>query len=455
MTSQARALSTIAVAVLVVVGGLAGVGATPALAVEHTQATCEYPLVVEDGTGTEVELTEPAEEVVVLDAASAQVFWELGAANQVTGMPVAPFTEYLDGSEAKENVMTAEGTVIQEAVIELDPDIVVAANIIPDETIESLREAGLTVYQSPLEDSIDAITQKTSTYAQFIGACERADRVVSNVEADFETTEAATADQEAPLVLYYFDGFTAGQGSFINELLTAAGATTIADEEAIAGFQPISDEVIVDADPQWIVTPGMGVPEDEDPFASTTAVQEDQVLTVDNDLINQAAPRVVVPLRTATTAFYPEIELEPLNRLDPTVSIATPERVTPGEEFDVAVTVEQTGDYEGVDRVTVTVDGTLVHDEDTTLAAGETADITVTETAPDVDASTDMTVRVTSGAVTETTTVTVAPAADEDDTIADNTTPADDEPTDPIPGFGVPAAVLGLLVGFRLFATRS
>lgn len=457
MTATLHRLSTVVLVVLVVLGGVAGVGMSPVAADEQPEATCTYPLVIEDATGTEVELEAPAEEVVVLDAASAQIFWELGAADRVTGMPVAPFTEYLEGSTDRADVLDAEGVVNQEVVIDLDPDLVVAPNFTPDETIEQLRDAGLTVYQSPFEESVDAVNEKAATFGQFVDACDRADRVVDNVQTDFETTEAATAAEDGPLVLYYFDGFIAGQGTFTNDILNAAGATTVADEEEIADFQPISDEVIAEADPEWIVTPaGTGIPEDEEPFASTTAVQEDQVLTVNDDLISQAAPRVVVPLRTISSALYPDVAFDPLNRLDPTVSVSAADTVDAGEEFTVDVTIEHTGDYEGTDEVTVIVDGAPVQTDNVTLTPGETTDLSATVTAPDVDDSSDVTVTASAGYQSESTTVAVAPTDADDSTTDDEPAPDDDEPTpDPIPGFGVPAAIVGLLFTARLLAQRQ
>ncbi len=270
--------------------------------------TCEFPVSVEDATGTTVELNEPAAEVVTLDPSSAQVYWEIGAQDRVIGMPVGEYTAYLNGSETKTDITGQSAQDIQvETVIELDPDLVVTSTIGDETTIQQLRDAGIPVYQVGEETSIEAIYEKTRLYGQFIGECGPAEETVTDMQTDIERIESITAERESPRVLYYFLEYTAGENSFIGEVIETAGGENIAATRGVEGFQPISQEVIADEDPAWIITPSQdGVPESEPPFNTTTAVQNDQVLVVNADLISQAGPRVVDPLQTMAEAFYPD-----------------------------------------------------------------------------------------------------------------------------------------------------
>jgi len=294
------------VALGILLGGvlLAGAFSGP-VAAAHEDGGCDFPVTETDMTGTAVSLEEPAEEVVVLDASSAQVFWEIGAEDRVTGMPVEDFTAYLEGSEERTDVTDGQ-QVLVERVVELDPDLVVAPNYLGEETLAQLRGAGLAVYQFPLEDSFQAIYTKTELYGHFVGECEAANETVAETRAAVEEVRERVAGRDRPRVLYFFFGFAAGEETFIHDLVETAGGRNVAAEAGITGYVEISEEVVLEQDPEWIVAPShAGLPEGE-PFTSTTAFQSNQTLVVDENLVSQAGPRVVVPLRTMAEAFHPE-----------------------------------------------------------------------------------------------------------------------------------------------------
>lgn len=300
------------------------VAATGAVAAEHDSDECSFPITETDATGTDVTLTEPATEVVVLDASSAQVFWEIGAEDRITGMPVEDFTAYLDGSETRRDVTDGQQVTV-ERVVELDPDLVIAPSYLDEETVEQLRETGLTVYQLGLEDSIQAIYEKTALYGHFVGECEAASETIDTTQAEIEEIEAAVAGLDRPRVLYYFFSFAAGDGTFIHELLETAGGTNVAAEAGVSEYVEISDEVVVEADPEWMVAPSHAGLPDGEPYASTTALRSEQTLVVDENLVSQAGPRIVVPLRQMAEAFHPEAFDAPGEGSTPTDREPSPE----------------------------------------------------------------------------------------------------------------------------------
>ncbi len=315
------------------------VGAGGALAT-GAAAECTYPVTVEDHTGTTVEVTTPADRVVVLEPAAAQIIWAIGAEDRVVGMPVGEYTSYLDGSETKTDVTGSSIESIDvETVIAQQPDLVIAPNYVGNATIRQLRTAGITVYQRSEPTSLDEIYTQTRLFGQFLGACSAADQTVVDMRQHVETIETAVTDRDSPRVLYYFFGYAAGEETFIGELVSTAGGENVAAEAGITGFRPISEEIIAQSDPEWIVTPShAGVPTNETPFVETTAVQSDQVLVVDADRVSQPGPRVVTPLTRMAHAFHPNATLP---TADTTVNASTPptsEGPQPGFGIGVAAT---------------------------------------------------------------------------------------------------------------------
>jgi iron complex transport system substrate-binding protein len=297
--------------VLVVVG-LVLAGAGPAAASQGTADDCSFPVTVTDASGTSVTVEQEPESVVVLQPSAAQTMWEIGAQEKVVGMPKNAYTNYLNGTENKTNVVGERSAVLQEQVISLGADLVIAPNITPSETVASLRGSGQTVYYVNDSQSLEDVYQKTLVIGTLVGACDGAQRRTDAMRSDVESIRENVSDREQPKVLYALGGgFTAGNGTFIHELITAAGGENIAATAGLSGYATISQEVIIQQNPDWIVIPeGRQLPSG-DAINGTTAIQQNQVVRVNDDYMNQPAPRNTIPLRQMAEAFYPDAFTSP------------------------------------------------------------------------------------------------------------------------------------------------
>jgi iron complex transport system substrate-binding protein len=105
--------------------------------------------------------------------------------------------------------------------------------------------------------------------------------------------------------MYVFFGFTSGDGTFIGSLIERAGANNAAADAGIQGYQQVNEEVLVSANPDWVVfnTDDPGIPEGAG-YQSTTAAQENQTVTVNTNHLNRPAPRVVYAVGTMADAFH-------------------------------------------------------------------------------------------------------------------------------------------------------
>ena len=248
---------------------------------------CEFPVSVTDATGQTVTVEEKPDRVVALQASAAQTMWEVGARGTVVGMPVRPYTAYLNRSTDRTDILAEDGSVVQEQVVALEPDLVLAPNALlaPNETVESLRQSGLTVYHFRQANSLEYVYEKTRTTGLLVGEYDNASRRAAEMEATVEAVRGAVAEEENPRVLYLLgpSGFAAGSNTFIGELVAAAGGNNVAGELE-GGYSVVSGETVVAEDPEWIVVPeGRELPK-TDAINGTTAVREGQVLRVNHGL---------------------------------------------------------------------------------------------------------------------------------------------------------------------------
>ncbi|MFC7155000.1 PGF-CTERM-anchored ABC transporter substrate-binding protein [Halomarina halobia] len=299
---------------LVVLLVVAPASAVPAGATQQDQAQCSFPYSATDSTGANVTVAEDPGRVVALQASTAQILWEIGAKDRVVGMPVRSYTAYLDGSREREDVLTEDGSAVDvERVVSLEPDLVIAPGSISDEQIQQIRDAGIPVYKFASDTSIESIYDQIERVGRLTGECEGAAETVSTMRERVQTIEGAVEGEERPRVLYTFYGYTAGNGTFIDSIITAAGGQNVAAEAGIQGYAQISEEQVVKQDPEWIVTPNDAPLPNGTAYQSTTAYRQNQTLTVNASLMNQAGPRVVEPMTKLATAFHPEAVAQATN----------------------------------------------------------------------------------------------------------------------------------------------
>jgi len=318
-----------AVAVGLVVGAVpvgavaTSTGTSASTDVVTAQDQCSFPFNATDGTGEEITVEERPERIVALQASTAQILWEIGAKDRVVGMPVRDFTAYLDGSEEKTNIFNEDSTVNIEQVVALEPDIVIAPDAIENGTIEQLRNAGLTVYKSGLDKSIEGIYEKTELYGNLVGNCEEADTVVEEMRSTVEEIETAVEGRENPRVLYYFYNFTAGENTFIHEIIETAGGDNIAANAGISTYEQVNREIVAERNPEWILHPNDAPLPTGEPYTSTIALRQNQTLTLNANYMNQAGPRIVIPLQKIAKTLHPEAFTEETTTTTPTTTTST------------------------------------------------------------------------------------------------------------------------------------
>ncbi|WP_338742080.1 PGF-CTERM-anchored ABC transporter substrate-binding protein [Haloplanus salilacus] len=352
----ARTLAALGLIALLLVGAVApaGAGHGDTDSDPSSADTCSFPVTRTDATGTEVTLSEPPERIATLSPSAAQTIWEIGARDRVVG--VSEFAGYLEETESLPVVNTASGGIQSERLIELDPDLVVAPGTISADAVSTLRDRGLTVFALESPSSIEGVADDTTLLGRLTGECAGAAETNAWMRANVEAVRDAVADEPRPTALYVFsDGWTVGGDTFVGDVLATAGTRNVVGD-TVSGYAQVSDEVVRDRDPQWIVHNDRdGVP-DATAYRETTAVREGQTVEVDVNYLNQPAPRSIVrAVRAVATGVHPDAVDEssyvPRSAVDGSVGTAEP-TAQPATETPTATT---SGDAPGFGVVAAAV----------------------------------------------------------------------------------------------------
>lgn len=283
-----------------------------------------YPLTVKDGTrdskGVTVgrEMTFPAapQRIVSLAPSNTEIVYALGLGSKLVGN-----TTYCDYPEAAKSVEKVGGysTAEVEKIVALKPDIILAANIHVAKVVPQLISLGLPVFvvdPRSLQDVLDSITLIGKVNNVQVKAAELVKSMNDRINAvKAKTANLPDGERVRTLMLIWHDPpMTVGPNTFMFELIQLAGGTSVSKGMA-DGFPTMGLESIISADPQVIITTGMGGADNltlqyilnESRLKDIPARKNNRIYEVNQDWTNRMGPRVVDGLEAMAKLIHPEL----------------------------------------------------------------------------------------------------------------------------------------------------
>lgn len=275
------------------------------------------PLIFTDGLGREITLEQPAQMVVSLAPSNTEILFAVGAGEQVIGRD--EFSNYPAEAMDLPSIGGSFGEYNLEAIIALEPDLILAAEINTAELVQSLEDLGLTVYylSNPLD--IEGMYANLEIVAQLTGHADETAELVTGLRTRVEAVMEVVAEAEtAPTVFYELDGFdpnapwTVGGGTFTDTLITMLGAVNVG--AVMEGpYGQLSLEELIAQDPDIIILGDANFGATPEAVAARpgwetlSAVQNGMVFAFNDDLASRPGPRLVDGLETLAMLFYPEL----------------------------------------------------------------------------------------------------------------------------------------------------
>jgi len=274
-------------------------------------------LTLTDGLDREITLDGPAQRVVSLAPSNTEILFAVGAGSQVVGRD--EFSDYPAEAASLESVGGSFGEYSVEAIVALEPDLVVAAEINTPEQVKSLEDLGITVYYFKNPTDFEGMYKDLGTMGILTGHEDEAAALVESLSARVEAVEAAVANvTEKPTVFYEIDGtdtakpWTTGPGTFMDTMITMAGGVNIGGVLSDS-YAQISVEEIVLQDPDVIVLGdtlyGVTIESiaERAGWGDLTAVKEGKIFAFDDNLASRPGPRLVDGLEELLKILHPEL----------------------------------------------------------------------------------------------------------------------------------------------------
>ncbi|RQX13063.1 ABC transporter substrate-binding protein [Micromonospora arida] len=268
-------------------------------------AAAAYPVTV--GALT---LEKRPEKIVVLSPTATEMLFAIGAGPQVTAVD--------DQSNYPADVPKTDLSAFQpnaEAIAGKNPDLVVLSDD-RNKIVEQLGKLKIPVYQTPAATTLDDTYRQITELGTLTGHADQATDVATRMKDDIAKLVKDLPQRAEKLTYFHELGpelYSATSKTFIGSLYSQAGLTNIADpadaDGKSFGYPQLSQEFIVKADPDFVfLADAKCCQQNADTvkarsgWAGLTAVKNNQVVALDDDVASRWGPRVVDLLRVIIDA---------------------------------------------------------------------------------------------------------------------------------------------------------
>ena len=274
---------------------------------------------VTDMTGREITLDAPATRVVALTASDCEILYALGAGDTLVGR--GEYCDYPEDVQAVPSVQSGYETNVEQ-IIALEPKVVLMATMAQTkEQVEALEAAGVHVIVSDAQD-IAGVYTAIELIGAVTGKNDEAAALIAGMKDSFAAI-AAKAEGDGSKTVYFevspleYGLWTAGKGTFMDELAQMIGLKNAFED--VEGWAAISEEQVLERDPDYIVTISMYYGEGPTPveeimgregWQELKAVKNEAVFNADSNEVSRPGPRLVDAAQALYDFVYGEKETE-------------------------------------------------------------------------------------------------------------------------------------------------
>ncbi|EAC3818674.1 ABC transporter substrate-binding protein [Listeria monocytogenes] len=250
---------------------------------------------VKDATGNTITLEEAPTKIVSLMPSNTEILFALDLGDKVKG--VTAYDDYPKEAQKVEKVTST--SVDTEKIIAIKPDLVLGHESMlatEKDAYQLLKDAGINVFVVPDATDLKATEKSIITVGKLTGKEKEAKEVTDSMEEQKVAIEKKAKElKTSPKVWIEIspDLYTAGKGTFMNEMLELAGGTNVVTE---SGFIPYNEEKVVELQPDIILSvypDAKATIQKRAAWKDIPAVKNDKIYEMDANKLSRPGPRLL------------------------------------------------------------------------------------------------------------------------------------------------------------------
>ncbi len=277
-----------------------------------------FPRTVTDGAGNKVTINAKPVKIVSATLASDEILLALVGASRLTAITAnASDPTQSNIADAAKAIPGKLGTPLDpEPIVALHGDLVIAGPFTDQGVIKQLKDAKLPVFLLGSFNNVKDIENNIKLLGQAVGEEQKAEQMVSDMDARLKTIADAVKNVKPLTVMYYSpDGYASGPGSMIDEVIVRAGGINAVTAGGVKEPYPqLNDEFVVKADPDVILlagfnsyAPGFVDKFNNNPnFKTLKAMKNKRVIVANDAHIASISQYVVEGVSDLAALLYPD-----------------------------------------------------------------------------------------------------------------------------------------------------
>jgi iron complex transport system substrate-binding protein len=267
-----------------------------------------------DDYGRTVELDGIPDRIVSVAASPTEILFAIGAGAQVVG--VDNYSDY--PAEVASVTKVGDYNLNVEAVIALQPDLIVTGDLVNRQQLDLLAAKGIP-YVILADRTLDDVLKTIRLAGVITGHVAEADLVADSLASRISAVKNKTLapDVTKPKVYIEYDDYqglwTYGPGSFGDDLITQAGGTNVAHNTS-SEYPKVASEFVIAENPSIIVyttgpwsTLSDSTYQDRPGWGNISAIVNDKIYGMDANLLSRYGPRIVDCLEQLAALIHPEL----------------------------------------------------------------------------------------------------------------------------------------------------
>lgn len=261
---------------------------------------------VVDAEGNKIQLKQKPKKIVSLIPSNTEILFALGLGKEVKGV-----TAYDDYPKAAQKITKVVSTEVDtEKIIAMKPDLVLghesSLNFQKD-AYKQLEEAKIPLFVVKDAQTLQSAEKTIEQIGQLTGTTDKAKAVVQRMEkqkASLQTKAAKQKKQPTVWIEISNDLYTAGDNTFMNEMLDLAGGKNIVTKK---GYPKYNEEQVIKADPDVIITTYPNAKQEiakRKAWKNIRAVKDGRIYSLDADELSRPGPRLIDGAEEIYQAIY-------------------------------------------------------------------------------------------------------------------------------------------------------